>query len=151
AVLRKAQWLLAGNRLNEAVPAFQAAVQRGDVDAELATNLIFREGFETYRANNFDAALDYFGAAREVAADAKSLGMANFWIGMVHYQRGINAAKPQTKPAARAALPHFQRALSSLQGDGVSEYAASTSGVNLSQTISAVRQYIDIQNQIINR
>ncbi|MGQ0563434.1 MAG: tetratricopeptide repeat protein [Gemmatimonadota bacterium] len=46
AVLRKAQWLLAGNRLNAAVPAFQAAVQRGDVAAELATNQLVREGFE---------------------------------------------------------------------------------------------------------
>ncbi|MGQ0813322.1 MAG: tetratricopeptide repeat protein [Gemmatimonadota bacterium] len=151
ATLRKAQWLLAGNRLNEAIPAFQDAIQRGDVDAEAATNLVFREGFEKYRANSFDAAIDYFTAARSLAPDAKSTGMANFWIGMVHYQRGIAAAKPQTKPSARAALPHFQRAQTALQSEGVSAYASSTQGVNLGQTLSAVRQYIDIQNQIINR
>lgn len=151
AALRKAQWLLAGGRLNEAVPAFQNAITAGDLDAELATNLVFREGFEKYRANSFDAALDYFGAAKSLAADAKSNGMANFWTGMVHYQRGITASKAQTKASARAALPHFQRALSALQGEGVSTYAAETNGVNLSQTINAVRQYIDIQNQIIAR
>ena len=151
ANLRKAQWLLAGNRLNEAVPAFQASVTAGDVDAELATNLVFREGFEKYRANQFDDALDYFSAAKSLAPDAKSIGMANFWTGMVHYQRGIAASKPQTKASARAALPHFQRAQASLNAEGVSTYASSTQGVNLGQTTSAVKQYIDIQNQIISR
>ena len=48
-------------------------------------------------------------------------------------------------------LPLVQRALSFLQGSGVEAYAAETRGVNLPQTISAVRQYIDIQNQLINR
>jgi tetratricopeptide (TPR) repeat protein len=151
ANLRRAQWLLAGGKLNEAVAAFQASVAAGDVDADLATNLVFREGFEKYRANQFDAALDYFGAAKSLAGNAKSTGMANFWTGMVHYQRGIAASKPQTKVSARAALPHFQRAQSSLQGEGVTEYASATQGVNLAQTLSAVRQYIDIQNQIISR
>lgn len=151
ANLRKAQWLLEGGRLNEAVPAFHASVAAGDVDAELATNLVFREGFEKYRANQFDTALDYFAAAKSLAPDAKSTGMANFWTGMVHYQRGIAASKPQTKASARSALPHFQRAQSALQGEGVSTYASSTQGVNLGQTQSAVKQYIDIQNQIIKR
>ena len=69
----------------------------------------------------------------------------------IFYQRGIAAAKPQNAKAARAALPLFQRALSYLQGSGVESYASETRGVNLSQTVSAVRQYIDIQNQIIKR
>lgn len=151
ANLRKAQWLLAGGRLNEAIPAFQASVAAGDVDAELATNLVFREGFEKYRANDFSEALDFFDAAKSLAPDAKSIGMANFWAGMVHYQRGIAASKPQTKASARAALPHFQRAQNALEGEGVSVYASSTEGVNLGQTTSAVKQYIAIQNQIISR
>ena len=99
----------------------------------------------------FDTALDYVAAAKSLAPDAKSTGMANFWTGMVHYQRGIAASKPQTKTSARAALPHFQRAQAALQSEGVSTYASSTQGVNLGQTQSAVKQYIDIQNQIIKR
>lgn len=149
--LRRAQWLLSANRLNDAVPAFRVAVQRGDLDAELAANLIFREGFEKYRANAFDSALDYFAAAREVSNDAKGRGQANFWSGMVYYQRGITASKPQTVKSARAALPLFRQALELLQSSGVSEYASETRGVNLGQTISAVKQYIDIQNTIIKR
>lgn len=151
AGLRRAQWLLAANRLDAATSAFRAAVERGDVEAGVAAGLIFREGFEKYRANNFDAALDYFAAAREVSTDAKDRGQANFWSGMVFYQRGIAASKPQTPKSARAALPIFQRALALLQGEGVETYANSTRGVNLSQTLSAVRQYIDIQKQIIKR
>ncbi|HEX6550631.1 MAG TPA: tetratricopeptide repeat protein, partial [Gammaproteobacteria bacterium] len=148
---RRAQWLLDANKLSDATAAFRVAIQKGDIDAETAVNLVFRPGFEKYRANSFDAALDYFAAARDLAQDAKSRGMANFWSGMVYYQRGISLAKPQTPKAARAALPLFQRALSLLQADGVDEYAGSTRGVNLGQTISAVKQYIDIQNQIIKR
>lgn len=149
--LRRAQWLLEANRLSDAIPAWRQAIERGDVSAETAAGLVFRQGFESYRGNNFDAALEYFAAARDINPDNKARGQANFWSGMVFYQRGIAVAKPQTVKSARAALPLFQRALELLQGTGVSEYAAETRGVNLSQTISAVRQYIDIQNQIIKR
>ena len=38
-----------------------------------------------------------------------------------------------------------------LRGAGVDTYASETRGVNLGQTISAVTQYIDIQNQLIKR
>lgn len=148
---RRAQWLLDAKRLNDAIPAFKTAIEKGDVDADLAVNLVFRQGFEQYRANNYDSALEYFAAARDLANDAKGKGMANFWSGMVFYQRGIAIAKPQTAKAARSALPLFQRALELLQSSGVEDYANATNGVKLGQTISAVKQYIDIQNQIIKR
>lgn len=149
--LRRAQWLLDAKRLSDATAAFKTAVEKGDLDADLAANLVFRQGFEQYRANNYDTALDYFAAARDLANDAKGRGIANFWSGMVFYQRGIAVAKPQTAKAARSALPLFQRARDLLQSNGVDDYAASTKGVNLGQTLSAVKQYIDIQNQIIKR
>ena len=112
---------------------------------------MFIEGLNAYRANNFDRALEFFSVSRELATSSEKRGQANFWTGMVHYQRGIAVAKPQTARVARQALPIFQRALDALQGAGVSDYASQTRGVNLGQTISAVRQYIDIQNQIIKR
>ena len=149
--LRRAQWLLDAGRLNDAVPAFRVAVEKAELDNDQAVALLFRPGFEKYRDNNFDAALDYFAAARELASTSKGKGMANFWSGMVYYQRGIPVAKPQTVKAARAALPIFQRALNYLQGEGVDDYANATRGVNLGQTISAVKQYIEIQNTIIKR
>lgn len=148
---RRAQWLLEAKRLNDATAAFKTAIEKGDMDADLAVNLVFRQGFEHYREKNYDTALDYFAASRELANDAKSRGMSNFWSGMVYYQRGIAVAKPQTPKVARTALPLFQRALELLQSNGVDEYASTTKGVNLGQTVSAVRQYIDIQNQIIKR
>ena len=43
------------------------------VVTELATNLVFREGFEKYRANQFDTALDYFAAAKALAPAGRSL------------------------------------------------------------------------------
>lgn len=151
AVARKAAALLDAGRLDAATAAFRAAVNSGAVDAGEAAQMVFNEGYEKYRAQNWDSALQYFQTSADLATEAKARGQANFWSGMIFYQRGISAAKPQNVKAARAALPLFQRALSYLQGSGVEAYAADTRGVNLSQTISAVRQYIDIQNQIIKR
>jgi hypothetical protein len=121
------------------------------MDANEAAQLIFNEGYEKYRAQNYDSALEYFNLSGDVATDGKMRGQANFWSGMIFYQRGIAAAKSQNAKAARAAKPLFERALNFLQGTGVQTYADETRGVNLGQTISAVRQYIDIQNQLIKR
>lgn len=149
--IRRATALLSLGRLSDAKAAFEAAITSGSAKPEEAAQAVFIEGFTKYRANDFDTALDYFAVSRDLAGDSFSKGQANFWTGMVHYQRGIAVAKPQTAKAARAALPIFQRALEFLTSTGVSEYASETKGINLSQTISAVRQYIDIQNQIIKR
>jgi tetratricopeptide (TPR) repeat protein len=151
AIARKAAALLAAGRLDAATEAFRAAVNSGAVEAGEAAQMVFNEGYEKYRTQNWDTALQFFQTSGELATEAKARGQANFWSGMIFYQRGIAAAKPQNAKAARAALPLFQRALSYLQGSGVESYASETRGVNLSQTVSAVRQYIDIQNQIIKR
>ncbi|HET9440167.1 MAG TPA: tetratricopeptide repeat protein [Longimicrobiales bacterium] len=151
AQARKAAALLDAGRLQEAVGAFRAAVNAGVVDADEAAQMVFNAGYERYRSQNWDSALNFFETSGGLANSAKARGQANFWSGMIFYQRGINAAKPQNARAARAALPMFQRALSFLQGSGVEAYASETRGVNLAQTISAVRQYIDIQNQLIKR
>ncbi len=151
AIARKAAALLDAGRLDAATAAFRAAVNTGAVEAGEASQMVFNEGYERYRAQNWDSALQFFQTSGELATEAKARGQANFWSGMIYYQRGITAAKPQNAKAARAALPLFQRALGFLQGTGVETYAAATQGVNLSQTVSAVRQYIDIQNQLIKR
>lgn len=149
--LRRGTALLNAGRLEQARQSFQTAVQRGHADPNEVAQVVFAEGFDHYRSQDWDDALAHFAVAREIATEAKARGQANFWSGMIYYQRGIGIAKPQTAKAARAALPVFQRALEYLQGSGVEAYAAGTRGVNLSQTVGAVRQYIDIQNQIIKR
>ena len=149
--MRRAVALLEAGRLEAAQASFRESIQRGGIDANEAAQYVFNQGYEQYRANRFDEALRYFSMSSELAGDARARGQANFWSGMIFYQRGIAVAKPQNAKAARAALPLFQRALSFLQGSGVEAYASETRGVKLGETISAVRQYIDIQNQIIKR
>lgn len=147
---RRAALLLELGRLDEATQAFRAAIAAG-MEAPTAAQLIFNAGYEKYRAQQWNDALDYFSASGTLSDDAKLKGQANFWSGMIFYQRGIAAAKPQTPKAAREAKPLFERALNYLQGSGVETYARETNGVNLGQTISAVRQYITIQDTIIKR
>ena len=150
AVGRRAAILLDLGRLDAAREAFQSAIAAG-MDANEASQVIFNEGYEKYRAQNYDSALQYFDLSGDIATEGKMRGQANFWSGMIFYQRGIAAAKPQTAKAARTAQPLFERALGFLTGSGVETYASETRGVNLGQTISAVRQYIDIQKTIIKR
>jgi tetratricopeptide (TPR) repeat protein len=151
AVGRRAAVLLQAGRLDAAQEAFRAAIAAGVMESGTAAQLVFNQGYEAYRSQNWDRALNFFQTSGEIATEAKEKGQANFWSGMIFYQRGIAAAKAQNVAAARASLPLFQRALGFLQGSGVQTYADQTRGVNLGQTISAVRQYIDIQNQIIKR
>jgi tetratricopeptide (TPR) repeat protein len=148
--LRRAQALLGAKRLDDAKQAFQAAIAAG-TDADEAAQAVFVEGFDRYRANEWDTALNYFAVSRDLGKSDKMKGQANFWSGMIYYQRGIPVAKTQTPKAAREALPLFQHALDYFQGNGVDAYAAATPGVKLGATISAVKQYIDIENQIIKR
>ncbi|HUP89102.1 MAG TPA: tetratricopeptide repeat protein [Longimicrobiales bacterium] len=147
---RRASILLNMGRLDAARAAFQEAITAG-ADADDAAQLVLNEGLERYRSQDYDQALQYFAFAKDLANDAAKKGGANFWTGMVYYQRGIPVAKPQTPKAARAALPIFERALEYFQSTGVEAYAGQTRGVNLGQTLSAVRQYIDIQKQVIKR
>ena len=151
ALGRRAVVLLDLGRLDDARQAFQSGISAGVIKPTEAAQMVFNEGYEKYRAQNYDAALSYFNASGDLADDARTRGQANFWSGMIFYQRGIAAAKAQNAKAARAAKPLFERALNYLQGSGVETYAASTQGVQLDRTIGAVRQYIDIQNQLIKR
>jgi len=149
--LRRATALLDAGRLAEARTAFEQAVSRGGVDANEAAQAVFVEGYDRYRASDWDDALEHFAASRDLATDAAKKGQANFWSGMVYYQRGIAAAKPQNAKAARAAMPLLERALSFFQGAGVEAYAAATPGVKLSDTIGGVRKYIDFSKELIKR
>ncbi len=151
AIARKAAALLDAGRLQDAVTALRQTVSAGVVGADEAAQMVFNAGYERYRDQNWDSALSFFQTSGELAESAKARGQANFWSGMIFYQRGVKAAEKQNAASARAALPLFQRALSFLQGSGVETYASETRGVNLGQTISAVRQYIDIQNTLIKR
>lgn len=149
---RRVSLLLNAGRLEDARAAIQEAISAGTIDADDASLVVFTEGSERFRANKYDSALEYFSLARELAQSNVRKGAANFWTGMVFYQRGraVAGTGNQTAKQARQALPIFQRALEYLQGAGVEEYAASVKA-NLGQTISGVKQYIDIENQYIKR
>ena len=151
AIVRRASLLLETGDVAGANQGFRAAIATGAIKADEASQIVFIQGYEEYRQQDWNNALKFFEASGELAESAKNRGQANFWSGMIFYQRGIEAHKPQTVRSARAALPLFQRALTYLQGTGVEAYGAETRGLNLGQTISAVRQYIDIENQIIAR
>jgi hypothetical protein len=98
---------------------------------------------EKFKTGKQDEALEYFSLVRDVASSPETKGMANFWTGLVWYQRATNAAKPNTLAASKSAVPLFQRALEYFGQADV--YAASESGVRnqLSQMEGYSRQFIE--------
>jgi tetratricopeptide (TPR) repeat protein len=142
--VRRGGWLLESGNLEGARAAFQQAVQRNELPADDIAKTIFGVAYnEKFKTGKQDEALEYFSLVRDVASSPETKGMANFWTGLVWYQRATNAAKPNTLAASKSAVPLFQRALEYFGQADV--YAASESGVRnqLSQMEGYSRQFIE--------
>jgi tetratricopeptide (TPR) repeat protein len=149
---QQAQWLLQEGKLEEAGTAFRRAVDAGELEAEAAGMNIFAVGVnEKYQKGKQGEAIPYFEMAQKFVTKHQSKGMVNFFLGLVHYNRGIEAQKPETAASARVALPLFQRALELFkQSQGYAEgSAAQAKSVN--DHMDAAQQYIDIQEALIKR
>ncbi len=145
---KRGQWLAQRGQLSAAKAAFQQAISRGKLKADVAANLLFGIGYnDKYQKGDKDAALEYFAATRDLAESPETKAMANFWIGLVYYQRGIALAKPGTAAAARKAEPDFEKALTYFnQADA---YAQAQPGIRsqLNQMVGYSHKFIDAVNK----
>lgn len=150
AHMRKATWLIAERRLEDAA----AALQRTATDqakADNAANLLFNEGY----TNGFQRQ-DYAYTVRGMAA-AKTIPnistnmreQLNFWHGMAIFERTrpLIPAEP-TLADARAAQPGFEET-KALWGQ-VGGYPARVN-TDMTQLLSAVDQYLEICEVVIRR
>jgi predicted Zn-dependent protease len=146
--IRQANWLVAAGRLQDALPYFRRAVERGE-DANQVSRLVFNDAVNKgVRAENWAYALTGLQAAKSFAINADTKADYDFWHGYTLYNQGIAAQRPQTLESARASLPIFEQARDLLTAGRA---GAQRSGVNVQQLLDAVNQYIEIQTVIIRR
>lgn len=149
---QQGQWLLQDGKLEAAGAAFRRAVDAGELEAESAGMNIFAVGVnEKYQKGKQAEAVPYFELAQKFVTKAQSKGMVNFFLGLVYYNRGLEAQKPETAASARVALPHFQKAVELFKQSGGYAEASATNAKALSDHLDAAQQYIEIQEALIKR
>jgi hypothetical protein len=77
--------------------------------------------------------------------------MVNFFHGVVLYQRGMEAQKPETVASARVALPLFQKALELFKQSGAYGQASAANAKSIQDYSDGAQQYIEIQEALIKR
>jgi tetratricopeptide (TPR) repeat protein len=79
---RVASMLLEAGRLQEAVAAAKAGLQRGDLPEETAERLAQQmavRGFQATQANRHEQALPFYAASRDLGKSQRTVGMINFF------------------------------------------------------------------------
>jgi tetratricopeptide (TPR) repeat protein len=146
---RKTMLLLEAGRLNDALAAARAGIQRGDIQPDMIESMSQRMtqmGFQTAQNNRFEQALPFFAAAREIGKSSRSIAMANFFHGYTLIRQGEPIIKQGNNAAAgRRAKPLFEQAKVLLEGAG----AYSEQSANRAQLLQQVQQFIDVADALI--
>jgi tetratricopeptide (TPR) repeat protein len=146
---RKTMLLLEAGRLNDALAAARAGIQRGDIQPDMIESMSQRMtqmGFQTAQNNRFEQALPFFAAAREIGKSGRSIAMANFFHGYTLIRQGEPIIKQGNNAAAgRRAKPLFEQAKVLLEGAG----AYSEQAANRAQLLQQVQQFIDVADALI--
>lgn len=154
--MRQAMWLLAADRVDEAFPYFQQAVQKGEQPASVVANTLFgnahSKGIAPAQKNWPHAErMIKLGKQFESQLSDTEAGQLDFWHGYVLYNQGLEQEKPQTLETAKATLPKFREAARLFGLARVAAYTATMASIDLQQFRDATQQYIEIQSMIIER
>ncbi|MDH3208294.1 MAG: tetratricopeptide repeat protein [Gemmatimonadota bacterium] len=150
AALRQGNWLLQAGRVDAAVPKLSEFATKNPNQADPAARLIFADGHtKGVRRDDYPYAIRLFTAAKAIPGISdRQRREVNFWQGLSVYSQAIPLAEPNTLASAQQTLPAFQEALRLFEG---TEEYASSQNINLQQFVDATRQYIEIQEAIIQR
>jgi tetratricopeptide (TPR) repeat protein len=146
---RVASMLLEAGRLQEAVAAAKAGLQRGDLPEETAERLAQQmavRGFQATQANRHEQALPFYAASRDLGKSQRTVGMINFFHGYTLLKQGEPLVKDNASAAsARRAMPLFQQALNMFESAGAYTEQAATRA----QLIQQTRQFIEVADALI--
>lgn len=149
ASLRKGTWLIEVKRLEDAVAAL-TPIAKDAQSADNAANMVFNEAYTNgFQKQDWAYSIRGMVAAKQLPnTSTRMKEQLNFWQGLSVFQRTIPLAQAQDIAAARASLPGFQEAQTLLNQAG--GYPASV-GTDIAPTMSALTQFIEIQEMIIRR
>lgn len=147
--LRQARLLLDSDRPDEAIAVLQRAVVAGD-DPNTAADMIFAYGYQKgyQTTKDWNVLTRFMEEAKQFNPNDNIRRKLDFWHGFGLLQRNIEVQDPGTLQSARSSLPGFQEARRLLAGSG--NYASEVN-VNLTQLLTDVDTYIQIQELLIQR
>lgn len=146
---RKGFWLMRSDRLDEARPALDSAIAKGEIASDGVAQQVFRYGYQKHQDGLPDQALDIFEIARGYAETPQTDAMTKFWTGFILLREGRQVAEPNTPESAEASLPMFQRALELFQES--EPYTSTAQSINLQQFIGNAERFIEIQQLLLER
>lgn len=148
--LRQGRWLLEAGRVQEGVGALRGMAAADPTQADAAGRLVVSHAYSKgIQPKNWDLAITSLNAALGIPGmSAQSVHSVNFWLGYGILQSAIAEQEPRTVETAQATLPKFRR-VKELFGN-VGSYPR-TVNVAMEQLLTAVDQYIEIQDSIIRR
>lgn len=146
---RQGRWLLDSGRQDEALAAFQEAIERGEQSPDNIANMLFGEGYRNgFEQQDYPHAIRFFEAAREFDVSPQMESQLDFWLGYSVFNRAMAIQEAGTVESARQSLPMFQRAIGLFESGR--EYAERTN-INIQQFFDNSNTYIEIQEAIIAR
>jgi tetratricopeptide (TPR) repeat protein len=150
AALRQGTWLIQAERIDEAVAKLQEFVAQNPNQADQAARQLFADGYNNgFREEDYAYAIRGFAAAKQIPGLGETLTrQINFWHAFSLYSQIAPVADQQTLQSAQATQPRVQEALRLLAD--VRPYTQ-TQDLPLDQVLTALQQYLDINQMIIDR
>jgi len=149
--MRQGNWLLDAGRIDEAIPLFHEAVEKGEQTADRVAYTVWANGYQTgVEQETWDYAVRVMGIARGFEPGAEMMEQINFWLGFSIFKRAVVIQEPSTLATAEATLPRFQEALRLFQNTGGYTVRQNLENTR-QQLIGNVNTYIEIQEAIIRR
>ena len=146
--VRQGNWLLTAGRMDDALPYFRKAAEKG-TDPNTVSRVIYSDAANNgIRRENWSYAMRGITAAKSFKVNAETRAELDFWHGWAIYHQAMAAEKPQTFETSTQTKPMFEQA-KTLFSAGRS--FASKAGVNLQQIMDAVDTYIEIETVLIRR
>jgi len=149
--VRQGNWLLQDDRVNDAIPVLQEAIDRGEQSVDAVADLVFATAYNTgVDARDWGFAIRVLRLARDFEVSDLTGQKLNFWLGYSLFQLARTRQEPQTLQTAQATLPQFQEALRMIQSCGDYAQRANLES-NRQELLTATNTYIEIQDAIIRR
>lgn len=153
---RRGMWLLQSGDLAGARSAFKIAIDRNELTEQQQDQLaqqVAKAGYDDKSsAGEFQAAAEYYTAAKELAKTPSTRGMVAFFEGYdLLKQADQRARRSQDLETARATLPMFNRILELMQQAAPFGATSPRNEGSRQQIIGQARDYKEIQELIIQR
>lgn len=151
--MRQANWLLSSGRIDECIPLFHEAIERGEQSVDRVAYQVWANALQTGiqpEVKNWDYAVRVMSMARDFEPSEEMMGQINFWLGYAIFNQAVTRQEPQTLETAQATLPRFQEALRLLQSASAYAMSSDREGTR-QQLLGNIATYIEIQEAIIRR